>query len=303
MTNLPSGALPAAEVRIGLPERATRRSPVRDRDTTLLLFGLVLLAALMMLPLLWWVSLAFQDTAGLRAPTSLEKTWIPDGLYLLDNLAQAMRLMSVDRLVVNSLVVTSAITVLEVALATLAGYALAHIPFPGRRLVFVGIVILLSVPQLVLVIPLFQLIAALDWVNTYPGLILPYVVTPFGVFMMHQLLRHIPRSLLEAARIDGASELRIFLGIAVPLSRNAMLTLGIFTFFLQFDNLLWPLIAATDEEMHTLPVGFQAMNTNIATPYNALFAVTLVVSLPFVLVYLFAQRRIMESFATSGLRE
>ncbi len=158
-------------------------------------------------------------------------------------------------------------------------------------------------PQLVLVIPLFQLIAALDWVNTYQALILPYIVTPFGVFMMRQLLQHIPRSLLEAARIDGASELQIFLRIVVPLSRNAMLTLGIFTFFLQFDNLLWPLIAATDEEMHTLPVGFQAMNTNIATPYNALFAVTLVVSIPFVIVYLFAQRRIMESFATSGLRE
>jgi multiple sugar transport system permease protein len=275
----------------------------RDRDTTLLLFALVMLTALMMLPLLWWVSLAFQDTAGLRAPGSLAETWLPDGIYLLDNLERAMELTSLDRLVTNSLVVTISITVLEVMIATLAGYALAHIDFPGRRLVFLATVVLLSVPQLVLVIPLFQLIAALDWVNTYQALILPYIVTPFGVFMMRQLLQHLPRSLLEAARIDGASELKIFLRIVVPLSRNAMLTLGIFTFFLQFDNLLWPLIAATDEEMHTLPVGFQAMNTNIATPYNALFAVTLVVSIPFVIVYLFAQRRIMESFATSGLRE
>jgi multiple sugar transport system permease protein len=275
----------------------------RDRDTTLLLFALVLLTALMMLPLLWWVSLAFQDTAGLRAPGSLAETWIPDGVYLLDNLERALQLTSLDRLVTNSLVVTISITVLEVTIATLAGYALAHIDFPGRRLIFLATVVLLSVPQLVLVIPLFQLIAALDWVNTYQALILPYIVTPFGVFMMRQLLQHLPRSLLEAARIDGASELKIFLRIVVPLSRNAMLTLGIFTFFLQFDNLLWPLIAATDEEMHTLPVGFQAMNTNIATPYNALFAVTLVVSIPFVIVYVFAQRRIMESFATSGLRE
>jgi multiple sugar transport system permease protein len=275
----------------------------RDRGTTLLLFALVLLTALMVLPLLWWVSLAFQDTAGLRAPGSLAETWIPDGIYLFDNLERAMQLTSLDRLVTNSLVVTISITVLEVTIATLAGYALAHIDFPGRRLLFLATVVLLSVPQLVLVIPLFQLIAALDWVNTYQALILPYVVTPFGVFMMRQLLQHIPRSLLEAARIDGASELKIFLRIVVPLSRNAMLTLGIFTFFLQFDNLLWPLIAATDEEMHTLPVGLQAMNTNIATPYNALFAVTLVVSIPFVIVYLFAQRRIMESFATSGLRE
>ncbi|NJD29632.1 MAG: carbohydrate ABC transporter permease [Chloroflexi bacterium] len=276
----------------------------RDRiDTGLLLFGLLMLAALMLLPLLWWVSLAFQDTAGLRAPTTLGDTWIPDGLYLFDNLAIAMRLTALDRLVLNSVVVTASITALEVTLATLAGYALAHVPFPGRGLVFVGVVILLSVPQLVLIIPLFQLIAALDWVNSYQGIILPYIVTPFGVFMMRQLLLHIPRPLLEAARIDGASELRIFLRIVVPLSRNAMLTLGIFTFFLQFDNLLWPLIAATDEAMHTLPVGFAALNTNIATPFNALFAVTLVVSLPFLVVYLFAQRRIMASFATSGLRE
>ena len=298
--------------RSGVPSRAADRPDLsrgrprglhRELDVPLLLFGLVLLTALMLLPLLWWVSLAFQDTAGLRAPTSLAATWIPDGLYLFDNLERAMGLMSLERLVLNSLIVTISITVLEVTLATLAGYALAHIQFRARRGVFLGVVILLSVPQLVLVIPLFQLIAALDWVNTYQALILPYVVTPFGIFMMRQLLLHLPRSLLDAARIDGASELRIFLRIVVPLSRNAMLTLAIFTFFLQFDNLLWPLIAATDEEMHTLPVGFQAMNTNIATPYNALFAVTLVVSVPLVLVYLLAQRRIMESFATSGLRE
>lgn len=297
-SGVPSPAADRPDLSRGRP-----RGPHRELDVQLLLFGLVLLAALMMLPLLWWVSLAFQDTAGLRAPASLGATWIPDGMYLFDNLERAMGLMSLERLVLNSLIVTVSITVLEVTLATLAGYALAHIPFRGRRVVFLGIVILLSVPQLVLVIPLFQLIAALDWVNTYQALILPYVVTPFGIFMMRQLLQHLPRSLLDAARIDGASELLIFLRIVLPLSRNAMLTLAIFTFFLQFDNLLWPLIAATDEEMHTLPVGLQAMNTNIATPYNALFAVTLVVSVPLVLVYLLAQRRIMESFATSGLRE
>jgi multiple sugar transport system permease protein len=293
-----------------MPERhpvQTRRRvtrPVRGlADTTLLLFGLGLLALLFLLPVLWWVSLAFQDTAGLRAPGSLAETWIPDGFHLLDNVATAMEHMDVQRVVLNSIVVTTSITILEVTLATLAGYGLAHVPLPGRRILFIGVVVLLSVPQLVLVIPLFRLIAALDWVNTYPGLILPFIVTPFGIFLMRQLILHIPASLLEAARIDGASELAIFLRIVVPLSRNAMLTLGIFTFFLQFDNLLWPLIAATDEEMHTLPVGLQAMNTNIATPWNALFAIALVVSLPFILVYLLAQRRIMDSFATSGLRE
>ena len=211
--------------------------------------------------------------------------------------------MSVERVVLNSIVVTASITILEVTLATLAGYALAQLDFPARPLIFAGIVLLLSVPQLVLVIPLFRLVAALDWVNSYQALILPFIVTPFGIFMMRQLLLQLPRSLLEAARIDGASELRIFRTIVVPLSRNAMLTLAIFTFFLQFDNLLWPLIAATDEQMHTLPVGLAALNTNIATPFNALFAITLVVSVPFILVFLFSQRRIMESFATSGLRE
>jgi multiple sugar transport system permease protein len=272
-------------------------------DAGLLLFALVALVALMMLPLLWWLSLAFQDTAGLRAPGSLAETWLPDGFHLLDNMREALELVPVERLLFNSVVVVTAITILEVTLATLAGYALAQLDFPGRGWVFATVVLLLSVPQLVLVIPLFRLIAALDLVNTFQALILPYVVTPFGIFMMRQLLLRLPRSLLEAARIDGAGELRIFLTIVVPLSRNAMITLAIFTFFLQFDNLLWPLIAATDEEMHTLPVGLQAMFTNIATPYNALFAVTLVVSLPFILVFLLAQRRIMESFATSGLRE
>lgn len=282
----------------------TRAHSFRQRaSTSLLLVGLILLVLLMILPLLWWLSLSMQDTVGLRAPESLADTWIPEGIHLVDNVGTALDLMPVGRQAVNSIVVTTSITVLEVLLATLAGYALAHIPFRGRRLVFAGIVLLLSVPQLVLVIPLFQLITAVGWVNTYPGLILPYVVTPFGIFMMRQLLQHLPPSLLEAARIDGASELSIFLRIVVPMGRNAMLTLGIFTFFLQFDNLLWPLIAATDEQMYTLPVGFQAMNTNIATPFNALFAVTLAVSVPFIIIYLLAQRRIIQSFATAGLKD
>jgi multiple sugar transport system permease protein len=272
-------------------------------DTSLLLFALVAFAGLMLLPLLWWLSLAFQDTVGLRAPGSLAETWLPDGFHLLDNLGTAVDLVPIERLVLNSLIVVTAITALEVLLATLAGYALAQLDFPGKGWVFAGVVLLLSVPQLVLVIPLFRLVAELDWVNTYQALILPYVVTPFGIFLMRQLLLHLPRSLLEAARIDGASELRIFVTIVVPLARNAMVTLAIFTFFLQLDNLLWPLIAATDEEMHTLPVGIAAMFTNIATPYSALFAVTLVVSVPFVLAFLLAQRRIMDSFATTGLRE
>ena len=162
---------------------------------------------------------------------------------------------------------------------------------------------MLSVPQLVLIIPLFQIVADLQLVDTYPGLILPFLVTPFGVYTMTQLLRGLPHSLLDAARIDGANEVAIFFRIVVPLSCNAMITLGILVFFLQFDNLLWPLIVATDESMYTVPVGIQAMSSDISIPFNAMYAVSLFVAIPFIVIYLLAQRRVMQSFATAGLKE
>ena len=244
----------------------------------------------MMLPLLWWVSLAFQDTAGLRAPGSLAETWIPDGIYLFDNLRTAMELTSLDRLVTNSLIVTISITVLEVTSPPSRGTRWRTSTSRAGGCSSLAIVVLLSVPQLVLVIPLFQLIAALDWVNTYQALILPFIVTPFGVFMMRQLLQHLPRSLLEAARIDGASELRIFLRIVVPAQPERDAHAGDLHVL---PAVRQPALAADRRDRRGdahAPVGLQAMNTNIATPYNALFAVTLVVSLPFILVFLFAQR-------------
>ena len=258
---------------------------------------------LSLLPLAWWFSIASQDTAGLRAPTSLGEVWLPRGFFLVENFKEALDYIDLRRVVTNSIVVCTAITVVEVFLSTLAGYAFAHINFRGRRHLYASMILMLSVPQLVLIIPLFQVVADLGLVDTYPGLILPFLVTPFGVYTMTQLLRGLPHSLLDAARIDGANEVAIFFRIVVPLSLNAMITLGILVFFLQFDNLLWPLIVATDESMYTVPVGIQSMSSDISTPFNAMYAVSLFVAIPFILIYLLAQRRVMQSFATAGLKE
>ena len=282
-------------------DRKRRRRIDRPSGLILLLLSCVVLLSL--LPLAWWFSIASQDTAGLRSPTSLGEVWLPRGFFLVENFKKALDYIDLRRVVTNSIVVCTAITAVEVFLSTLAGYAFAHLTFRGRRHLYASIVLMLSVPQLVLIIPLFQIVADLRLVDTYPGLILPFLVTPFGVYTMTQLLRGLPHSLLDAARIDGANEVAIFFRIVVPLSLNAMITLGILVFFLQFDNLLWPLIVATDESMYTVPVGIQAMSSDISTPFNAMYAVSLFIAVPFILIYLLAQRRVMQSFATAGLKE
>lgn len=276
------------------------RRPALGRAATIA--GLSLAAVLFLLPIAWWASSATRGSAALQPGGSLLDVWIPDRFALFDNLEHAFHLYPMHTFLLNSVLVASVVTVCEVLLSAGAGYAFAKLRFAGREVLFRVLMALLLVPQIVLVIPLFELIADAGLTNTYAALIVPFLVTPFGVFMMRQFMLAIPSAYLEAARLEGAGELRIFASIVLPMARNACLTLGIFTFLLQWDSLLWPLIATSEEARYTLPVGVSLLQTNVQVPYNAIYAVTLLFSLPVLLVYLFMQRQFMRSMAMSGLK-
>lgn len=267
---------------------------------TVLLLGAI--AILFLLPIVWWAASATSGSPALEPGGSLLDVWVPEEFALLDNLRRAFDLYPMHRFFINSVLVASTVTLAEVSLSSMAGYAFAKLRFPARDLLFKVLMALLLVPQIVLVIPLFELAADAKLTNTLAALVVPFLVTPFGVFMMRQFMQGIPSAYIEAARVEGAGELRVFFAVVLPLARNACLTLAIFTFLLQWDSLLWPLIATSEQDTYTLPVGVSLLQTNVQVPYNAIYAVTLLFSLPVLVLYLVLQRQFMRSMAMTGLK-
>jgi multiple sugar transport system permease protein len=161
----------------------------------------------------------------------------------------------------------------------------------------------LMIPGVVTFVPLFVLVANLGLVNTLPGLMLPFLVSPFGVFLMRQFMLGLPRELLDAARVDGAGELRIFARVFLPLCTPALATLGILTFLGSWNNFLWPLVVAQTEDTYTLPVALALYSTGQnATQYGLLLAGATIVVLPVLLVFMVFQRRFIQGIATTGLK-
>jgi multiple sugar transport system permease protein len=264
---------------------------------------LLVLALLFLLPIFWWISYAIKDTAGLSPQPTLADYWLPDQINFIPNLEYAFQLYPLGRFFLNSFIVASAVTFFELLLASMAGYSFAKYAFKGRDLIFKMVLVLLMVPQIVLIIPLFEIFVSVKMTNNYLALILPFVVTPFGIFMMRQFMYGIPDDYLEAARVEGGGEFHIFFRIVMPMMKNALATLGIVTFLMQWDSLLWPLVSTARNDMYTLAVGISLLQTNVQVPYNAIYAATLLFSIPIIVVYLFFQNQVIKSMALTGIKE
>ena len=263
---------------------------------------LIITSILFLLPILWWILFSIKDSASIVMGETLREVWIPNQFLFFQNAKEALSLYPMGRFFINSLIVTTTITFSVVFLASISGYAFAKFNFIGRNVIFKVVLALLMIPQIVIVIPLFEMIVNLKMVNTYQSLIIPFLVTPFGIFMMRQFMYAIPNEYIEAARVEGASEIRIFFGIVLPLSKNAFATLGILTFLFQWGLLLWPLISISRQYLYTLPVGVSLLFSNIQVPYNAMYAITLLFSIPVLVVYLLLQKMVMNSLAMTGLK-
>jgi multiple sugar transport system permease protein len=180
---------------------------------------------------------------------------------------------------------------------------LAKSDFAGKKLLFRLVLGTLMVPGMVTLVPLFVLVANMGLVNTYFGLILPFLAAPFGVFLMRQFFLGIPDELIDAARVDGASEARIFLQVVMPLAKPALATLGIITFLGSWNNFLWPLVVATTEDKYTLPVALALYSTGQnQTDYGLLLAGAVVVVVPVLIVFLLLQRYFVQGVALTGIK-
>jgi multiple sugar transport system permease protein len=250
-------------------------------------------------PFVWMVLGSFKGEGELRqAPP----TWWPHSASL-DNYTQLFSKLDFGTYFTNSIVVAVAVTAGNLLFCSMLGYALAMLEFRGKRTLFAVVMATLMIPGVVTFVPLFVLVANAGLINTLPGLFLPFLVSPFGVFLMRQFILGLPRDLLDAGRVDGAGELRIFARIILPLCGPALATLGILTFLGSWNNFLWPLVVAQSDRVYTLPVALALYSTGQnSTQYGLLLAGATVVVLPMLLVFLVFQRRFIEGIATTGIK-
>lgn len=262
--------------------------------------AVILAAIIMLLPILWVVALSFKPNDELMA--NINSVFHPP--YTLANYTSILGSSAVFRWILNSLLVSLGLTVGVLILSSLAGYAFARLEFPGRKWLFVFVLAGLAVPDQAVIIARHQLFSLLAMHNSYPALILPGLSAPFGVFLMTQYFRAIPREYDEAALLDGASRWRIFWRVLLPLTIPAQATLGIFTFVSGWNDYWWPLISATRASMFTLTVGIASSQMNFAQTEGLgfLMAQAVFAGLPIFIVYLFFQKYIVQAVAGAAGR-
>jgi multiple sugar transport system permease protein len=273
----------------------------RSATSKWLLYTVVTLGFIAVItPFVWMVLGSVKPEAELlRVPP----TWWPE-TFTLDNYRTLFGKGIFPRSFFNSTLIAVVVTAANIAFCSMVGYALAKLNFRGKKLVFGLVMGTLMIPGMVTLIPLFVLVANLGLVDTYPGLMLPFLVTPFGVFLMRQFIIELPDDLLDAGRIDGASELRIFRQIILPLCGPGVATLGILTFLSSWNSFLWPLVVAQTQEHYTLPVALALFSKNqqVTPNYGLLLAGATVVVVPVLIVFLIFQRRFIEGIATTGIK-
>jgi multiple sugar transport system permease protein len=291
----PGGAVQPPVAATPAPGRGRGEKRARGWVYAALTVGLVLLVG----PFIWMLLGSFKTDAELRR---VPPTGLPEQASL-DNYRELFERLDFTTYFANSVVVAVAVTAGNLVFCSMLGYALTKLDFPGRRTLFALVLGTLMVPGMVVFVPLFVIVSNMGLTNTYPGLILPYLAGPFGVFLMRQFISGIPDELIDAARVDGASEWRIFSRVVMPLCGPALATLAILTFLTSWNNFLWPLVVAQTEDMYTLPVALAlyAVGQN-ATRYGLLMAGSVVVVLPIIVIFLLLQRYFVRGIATTGIK-
>jgi multiple sugar transport system permease protein len=282
------------------PVRPPVRRTRRIRPSSVFSFvAMAVVTAAVLLPVAIIILTAFKPTAEVNAypPTLVPTEWT------LDNLARILTELPFARLALNSVIFAGGVTICAVVFDSLAAYALARIDFRGRKVLLIAIIASLMIPFQATLIPVYQLVAELGWINTYQGLIAPRAADAFGIFLLRQFFLALPRDLDNAARIDGAGEFRIFRSIVLPNVVPALMTLAVFTFVNNWNDLLWPLVFTNQAEMGTITSGLTLLTgPGGIIPYGVMMAGSLLAIVPLVIGFLFVQRRFIDNIATTGLK-
>jgi multiple sugar transport system permease protein len=265
----------------------------------LVVYGVLALCVLLAIfPFIYMLSLSLQSDADLFSGIPI---LIPAELQFT-NYVTIWQKAPFARFVLNSFIIAGGITVLHLIFDPLVGYVFAKMQFPGKNIMFGALLSTLMLPFFIRMIPLYILTAEMGWLNTYQGLIMPFAMSAYGIFLMRQFILPIPNELIDAARMDGAGDLRIFFDIVLPSVRPALATLALLTFVFQFNEFLWPLIAVSTTDMRPITTGLTLFNQEFFTAWNLTATGGVILFLPSFLLFLFTQRYFIRSVMMTGMK-
>ncbi|MBL1098576.1 carbohydrate ABC transporter permease [Streptomyces coffeae] len=273
--------------------------PAQRRNGILLTSSLAITLAAVVIPLYWLIVASTHSSNEIfNSPPPL----LPGG-HLPENLDTLQRTASFGRVVLNSTLIAAIYTLCAGAVCTLAGYGFAKYRFKGREALFGLLMLGLVIPVQVTLIPLFKLMAQLEWLNTYQAVIMPNLALPFGIFLMRQSMAALPDELLDSARMDGCGELRLFWKVVLPPMKPALAALAIFLFLYQWNDFIWPLVVLRDSQSFTIPVALAALQGLNDTDYGAILTGTAVAAVPMAVVFLVLQRHFVSGLLAGAVKE
>ncbi len=278
----------------------SKRKKRRDRRTlnAALIVLMALIAAVMVVPFLWMLSTSLKLIGQVMV---FPPQWIPDPV-VWGNYGEAWSLARLNVFFRNSVVVTVLTTLGQTVTCSLAAYAFARLEFKGRDLIFLLYLGTMMIPIQVTMIPLFVLMREFGWINSFNGLIVPFVFSAYNTFLLRQFFLSLPKSLDESAIIDGCGYFGIFMRIVVPLSKSAIVTQALFCALWAWNDMLWPTIIAQTDEVRTMVVGLQMFKNQYAVQWNMLMAGTMISVLPMLALYVVCQRYFVEGIALTGIK-
>lgn len=272
----------------------------RTISLTLSYVALALVTFLMIFPLIIVVIVSF-------TPNAVTQTWPPKiipSAWTLDNYTSLFQRLPIGRELFNTIVFAGAVTIISVFFDSLAAYGLSRVDFKGRGILLAVLIATMMIPAMALLIPVYKLLGSMGLVNSYLGIIIPRMADVGGIFLLRQFFISIPKDLDNAARIDGAGEFRIFAQIILPNAVPAILTVGMFNFMGNWNDLLWPLIMTSKPETRTITAGLAMLtgHGSSVTPYGVVMAGALISALPLLIVFFFVQKRFVEGIAMTGMK-
>ncbi|MDQ3735907.1 MAG: carbohydrate ABC transporter permease [Actinomycetota bacterium] len=280
--------------------KRNRRSVGQIARLALSYAALLFLTLIFVAPLLWMLSTSFKTNVE---ATTLPLNFLPNepSTYGYDTILNSAG-TPVLRWFVNSMVAAAAHAVLVLATAAPAAYALARMEFRGKRIFFAAIIGTLFIPQFLFLVPNYAIVDTFGWLDTLLAIIVPGAAGAFGVFFLRQFFLALPEELEEAALLDGANRFQIFTRIVLPLSKPALATLALLSFLTNYNDFLWPIYVLFNPESLTLPPGLALLGFSYQTDYAVIMAGGVIASIPVLIVFLIAQRYVIEGIARSGIK-
>lgn len=274
----------------------------KDILKRVLFYGVNAIVALIFVsPLLWMIAASLKPEAQIFSDMSNIRTFWPTAATL-GNYVEVFTRVNMMKFILNSLFYVFVIVILDLAVNSICGYALAKFDFPGKELLLTVVISLMVLPMEAIMLPLYKEVASLGWVNTWAGLIVPFVGKCFSIYMFRQFFLDIPDDLLEAAAIDGCGPIKTFFTIVMPISGTVYATIFILDFVAHWNDFMWPMLVVTGEDMRTIQLAIQTFFGSKPIHYGAIMASLTISAIPMLLMFVFLQKYYVEGIASTGIK-